>query len=458
MSLFQAFAKVNDSFWNSLFTDNKKFPTNFEEAHRGGYFQKSDATVNQINAEEINAIKQQQIRPFRVIDIDPNSLDKEGFWSVYGDDVLSRMFGPTQNGFGIAGVRIDNEGAGTILGRPSPYYRTIQLDIPGDYLKVEFLPARSQGQGRYVETSVLENPVNTIPQNTNLTENSGQFFGMAEAAGGRQILVDFETVSATPILAEDGDEFKNYFSTVFLTFQQLNVRIRVTIGYGAEVRSKNYKETNLYMFGGRGLTTKSPIHPIAFCLTDREADPTTVQGVLMTAGFTQNLLFNIDRPAPATPGTGYGNAIFYITGFNGMLIQSTAIGGSYGVYDIELLQCGIDLVYNPTNVIKRITKMTLISNSQAANADSSNGNFVTKCFTQPIRVNLRPMECLALRWTQLTSGSNSSRLKFEIEGYSFGTMVSSALDGSTSCPMFFNTMFSENPFPQDMDTQDLPRR
>lgn len=453
--ILDTLATINNSFWNSLFTDNKAFPTNFEEIHRGGQLQKADLTEGLIDAEQINAIKQQQVRPLRVIDIDPNSVDKESGWCVYGDDVLSRMFGPTQNGYGI-NARIDNEGASTVSGRPTPYARTLQFDIPGNWLKVEFLPARTQGQGRVVQTSLLENPVNTIPQNTNLTENNGQFFGMGEAAGSRALLLDFESVSATPLLVEDGAEFENYFSGFFLTFYQLNVRIRITIGYNSKTKQEVFKEPNLYMFGGRGLTTKSPIHPIWYSVTDREVEITNTLGIVLSASGTRNIIFNIDRPAPSTPGDGYGNALLYISSFSSMLWQATALAGSHGVYDIEILQMGIDLLYNPTNVIKRLTAFTLVCNGVGGNAGSVNGNYGVKNFSQPIRVNLRPMECIGLRWTQIVASSATARLKFNLEGYTFGTFTGSGLAG-TSAPFFMNTMYSENPFPQDMDTQDLPR-
>ena len=452
--ILNTLATINNSFWNSLFTDNKAFPTNFEEIHRGGSFQKPGLTEGLIDAEQINAIKQQQVRPLRVIDIDPNSIDKQSGWCVYGDDVLSRMFGPTYNGYGI-GVRIDNEDIATPAGRPTPYARTLQFDIPGNWMKIEFLPARSQGQGRPTE-SVLENPVNIIPQNTNLTGNGGQFYDMGEAAGSRAMLLDFESISATPLLVEDGAEFENYFSSFFLTFYQLNVRIRITIGYNSKTKQEVFKEPNLYMFGGRGLTTKSPIHPVWFSLSDRESQNALgIRGISVGAAGSETMILNFDRSN--NPGVGYGCAIVYLTNFTAMTYQGSGAAAVIGITDVEIMHMGVDLLGAPTNTIKRLAKITSFANSTQGSADSSYGNYASKTFGQPIRVNLRPMECIALRWSVVQASTIATPLlKFELDGYTFGSFLSAVPDG-TKAPFLTQTMYSENPFPQDVDTLDLPR-
>lgn len=439
-------------FWSNLIDAGLGMPTTVEGIHAtsGGSLEAFQSTSHKLDSNEIDAIKQTQSKGFRVIDIDPNAFTKEEAFCVYDDATLARIVGVAVSGYGFS-AQVDSTAAPTVSGSPRPYWRTLQLEIPGNYLRVEFLPARVT-PGRYSEVDPAENPVSILPQNTNLIGNTDQYTGVAAEAGRRTMLLDFETPSSTPLIVSDGDEFKTMFSTVLFTFKQLNVRIRLTIGYNSEITSRNTKETNLSLFGGFGLTKGSPIHPTPFCVSDRDVNATNYQGVTASnaPGYI-NLIYSPDYPGSLV-GVPIGLGIFFITGFT-VTTTNYVTSPTTQWYDVELVQAKVNVLTVPTYVIKRFCGVTVKNDGATSVVE----------FNEPIRVTLRPLECLALRTSFCYSPGNAAYdpqtgIKFQVTGYSFGNFSGEDISGIPKCPLQVNYFYKEHPFPQDLDTVDMPRR
>lgn len=453
--------------WSKVFSSTNSFPVNSEQARRGGTFLKNIDTSHELEAAKIDAIRATQSKGFRVIDIDPNAVERDGNLGVYSDDIVSSILGDPNNGFG-QNVRIDDEGPAKTGGTARPYLRTLQFEIPGTYLKVEFLPARTTTTTQ-PNNQALQNPVQIIPQNTDQTQNGGQFFSMGDAAGRRAVLIDFETTTPTPHLARHGQEYRTYFSSFYISFYQLNVRIRLTIGFNSEQRVVHHKEQNLETFGGHGLFTDSPIHPVPFCLTagDVPEGPSTFsknpKGInwfnLPIGANYYNLIFSRSTLVPGAPNTaGEGLSVFYLTGFNSSLFGSVTT--TYADFNmsgiVELLICGYDTAdpRTVTNIIKKVCSFDLMGNLTCQNYGGQGAASVN--FNRPIRITLRPGECLALRViskTRTLAGStNEARLWFSLNGYMFGNLVEYTLDSDFYGMYWCSRSYTEHPFPQDVDT------
>lgn len=465
--------------WNSLFTDAREnTPLTLEaqqEISTGGDFSRLgnyEATAHKLKAEEIDAIRQTQSKGFWVVDIDPNALPKNSFGCVYDDQTIGRMLGSPMNGYGFP-VRVDSTAAAQTAGSNTPYWRTVTVEKPGNWVKIEFLPARAS---RTLEPENIVNPV-SVPfsgdiQNTDVLTNTDQYTdSIAVQAGQRTVLVDFETPSATPHIARHGTIFKTYFSNLLISFSQLNVRIRITIGFNSEIHDHNHKEETLHLFGGQGLTTDSPIHPVPFCINDYDVvgsgyAGTSNNGVQWPNGISSPvylpLIFTPRKYRPVTLAPGNipnGIGIVYITNIR---VSMTALDVPNPIFaDIDLVQMKLDNALQPLYLIKRFASIHghFPPKDPAANL---NWQVFTgeQSFQTPIRVSLRPNEALVLRIIGPNlGGAPNGYVKFSVNGWSFGDLSGKPATFGFNCiPYETEYQFKEHPFPQDLDTGGFPRR
>jgi len=415
-------------------------------------------TGHTLDSDLINSIRQTQSRGFKVIDIDPNLLDKSEFFCVYGDDILSRLLGTDIQPTSLQQVDSISNG-----NSPRQYWRSIQFDEPGTYLKIEFMPARRAGLGNPSNATLNINPLSITPSDTNDQFNGDQYSYSPYIAGTRGILIDFENPTQAPHFTNDEIEFHTNFSSFILSLRQLSVPVRITIGYNSKVVAKNEKEKSLHLFGGEGLTRKSLIHPTAFCLTDKDVNVASYSGVNISTYYNSikydNLICNsYQGPAGSPDAEGYGVSVFYITGFSAFLYEILSGTPSFTeLFDVELVHMKMSSLFVPTTVNKRLCGVTL----QASWLTSSHIPTVhaNAVITEPIRVSLRPNECLALRVIPVIATNDvaitSRLLKFQMNGYTFGSFSNATL--SAGVPYNTNYRFTEHPFPQDLSTYSLPR-
>lgn len=424
------------------------------EALRRGQKMENDIEIaHKMRAEEIDAIKQLNSKGFRVFDIDPNQLTRTEYMCVY-DQVQIQRFVGVENQYEGGVSRIDNTGSPTANSTVNSYWRTVQFDIPGNFLRIEFLPARiaeSNGASSFgLAGAINGNQTNITPQNTDVPTF------VTSAAAKRVVLLDFENPSDAPFYVNDGDSFKTSFSKVLITLKQMNVKIRVIIGYNSEIRSEQQPPTNLYLWKGEGFTKNSSSTPSPYCITDADVTTTTYEGVAMGAT-TQSFALAMPDPVVGTQLQNVGVSVLYINSFTGMAYQKVTTDAIFQC-QWELFIANVDTVGTVLSMVKRLA---MFSQSHSMIGGANGVGFSTPNhgpnWNEPLRVCLKPGQALAIRLIPLyRSAAFTFYMKFEVSGYVMGRLSGSGLSG-TATPFLTQTYYREHPYPQDNDTSYFPR-
>jgi len=421
-----------------------------EGIRRGLKMESELPKAHELKAEEINAIRQTQSKGFRIIDIDPNQLDRFEYYCSYTEAVLNNLVG--QDYAVEDGVRrFDNTGAATPGSTNDPYWRTVNIPISGNFLKIEYLPARPY-DGGLSSTATFNSPdgivTSTIPQNTNAPDEA------TFMASKRVMLLDFENITDRPIFVKPGDVYKTYFTNFYLTFKEMNCRIRVTIGSNSEIETSYESPKNLAMWDGGGFIRENVMHPVPFCMT--EADLIGSYGGIAVGISTLSYLL-IGNQFGITPGSSSRNqnlgvSVMYLTGFTG--IGYLQAGGDFiDLTNFELFLAGFDsATLNITTLKKRLASFNTSNYSVgAANgvglAQSDNG----VNFNEPLRVTLQAGECLAVRLIpSYRNVAHNVFCKFQVTGYVVGGL--DVLGTRFETPI----RFKEHPYPLDNDLRYFP--
>lgn len=422
---------------------------NIESRGDGAPLKNYGDTGHELEAEKIDAIKQKNSKGFTVYDIDPNNLDRENYQCSYNGDTLGRVLGYGYDSIFTPGSTLDSVTgiAGPVpINAPVPYWRTVQIDRPGTWIKVEILDARFNETTYEVLYAQPENRPNSTPQNTNQNTGGNYDGSVVSSAARRHILLDFESVSPAPHIVKSGDVFKTYFTSVFLTFKQMNCRIRVTIGYNSEVVETPSSFQSLPFGTGEGFE-KEINYLTPFCITQRDISPPTFGLQIFATGskywcLIQNPL-TYDPPTFQSYSTNKGVSVFWLTDFKTILSSGTTYEG-----DIELCIGQYDpasLTFQPTTILKRLASTFLKENSP-----------MQSCIKEPVRVTLRAGQCLYLR-TITAAFSGTVLLKFALDGY--GPTFRYKDNNPTGNYCFVpNTFYSEVPFIGDIASIGMPRR
>lgn len=437
--------------WDELLPKADSIKSTSESRFVGDQFSEiKKAKSHQIEAEEIDAIRASNSKGLRVIDIDPNQLNRTDNFCIYQHDVIERLVGTEDNN--EAGVtRIDNAGNPNPKDVSLPYWRTVFFNIPGNFLKIEYLPARvvegATARGAADIKRILANiQPNIYPQNSNVLG------GGTLSASKKAILLDFENPTDAPHFVRSGHMYNTTFSSFYLTFKQMSPRIRITVGYNSTIATRHERPDSLALWNGDGITDQSMSSPVPFSITDREVTSgTTFNGITVNPGSAvSNPLFYCD------PTYGdIGVAVMFLTGFSGMIWPGVGSSvSSYSNIDFEILIGQVNAIGGISSISKRIAGFTAATvapsgTTQAYNFYSTASNF------EAIRVTLKTGEGLILRLTPL-NGTNASNCKFEAKGYYFGTMRGSGFNG-TYAPFILDTMFREHPYPEDNNTYGFPK-
>lgn len=446
--------KEFEEFWGRLKAEN---PQVYSRAI-GKVIRDNSDTSHELEAEKINAIKQKTSKGYRILDINPNLLDRSDYFCVYDDFVLRDLFG-NENLNESVSTKYDNEGS-PVPGQPTqvPYFRTLQVPVEGTWLKVEFLPCRknfARNSDFNLET-VLTPTVE--PQNT--LEQNNTFDDVAPLSGEDIILLEFENPQGKPHVVRNGDVFRTYFTNLILTVKQNSPRIRVTVGFNSEIESTETRPETLHIWKGHGIARESFLTPRPFLISDREANSTSTKGVAIakTAGSQTNhvLVTNINGSFPGLGGTfPLGLHIGWITGFRGIFYsESFGVGDLYGL-DADLMIAKVDPnLGTVTSVLEKVCSLPFISQWTAGDSTVKENTYVG----EPIRYQLRTGEALILRTSIIYGkvGAPDLWLKFSVNGYAFGTMKSASVSGLYT-PFEPGFLFTENAYPGDLDRYLAPR-
>lgn len=424
-----------------------------EGIRRGLQMEKDIPKMHQIAAEQIDAIKQTNSKGFRIIDIDPNQLTRSEYSCIYTQDILTNIIGQ-EIAFENGVYRFDNTGAATSGSTVNPYWRTVNIGIPGNFLKIEILPVRPHDAALVGSLVGGFNPdyvkTNTEPQNTNQENFATQI------ASKRDILLDFETPTANPVIVRDGDCFESTFTQIFLTFKQFMPRIRITIGYNSKVISNNDQPQSLAMWDGYGLSKEKHYHPSPFCQTEADVIG-SYSGIACGAATVTSLLMgnwlaaDVSNP---TRNINLGVGVLYITGFSGLgYLQA---GGDFiNNTSFELFIADFDQsTLAITSLKKRIASFSVsmysvgVANGVGMTTQSQGANIV-----EPIRVTLNGGECIALRLIPcFRNVAHNVFCKFEMTGYVMGGF---SIMGAGRPSV--NVRFKEHPFPFDNNFTEYPK-
>lgn len=434
------------AYWTNLFKNGlRTSPSTLESLRKNNIaVGLTQAASHTMSPETVDSIRATQSRGLKVIDLDPNLLDKFDFAVQYDDSILANLVGE-----GTSSTNTDGSGPAASV---KPYWRTFQFDCPGTWVKIETLPVRIES-GRGLSTTSYENPVNLSPQNTSSTTNPSV---IAEASR-RVILLDFEAPTAAPHLVRPGQIFRTDFSSVLITVKQLNVRLRITIGTNSEIEANHEPQHSLSLFGGRGITTDYQLAPIPFSMGHRDVVSSQALGVPLVPGILNssltNLLYSPDVSIPL--GTPIGASVFFLTGFwtRAFVRQSVA---AEGLYSVELFLMNYNLVtLAPTTQIKRICSLDLVAYQNVQGTDQVNLQLA-----EPIRVMIPPMTCVALKISEIIDNGSPDIVyfRFGLDGYVLGGFSANTTSGLSNAPFQTTVFMKENAWPMDFAFNSIPNR
>lgn len=420
-----------------------RVPVTLEQLRAGAKMDGSRAESHQLKAEEIDAIRRFQSRGFRVIDLDPNLLDRAEFTSVYTNDILSNITGENLQGTGI-----DSSGS---AGCVNPYWRSFSFDCPGNWMKIEILPVRREVAITSTLTT-LEQPISLYPSGT----NDETLAPVISEASRRTVLLDFEAPTSSPHIVSDGMTFHTYFSSFILTLKNLNTRIRITIGYNSKIEENEQKETSLCLFGGRGITTRGQSAPTPFSINSLDVNPSSNLGVAYPppySTFVQPLIICPGNPAPLQ--TDIGNSNVWITSFSGLVYNGAGASTNNGLMKVELDLWEVNGAYSPVSALKRITTLYMKIKS-----GENIGEFTNITLAEPIRVSLPPFTAICLKLIEVVNASASGTrfVQFELGGYVLGGLAANEISGLAVAPFYTIDFAKENPWPLDYNFSGIPQR
>lgn len=440
-------------------------------------------------AEELIAIQQRNSKGFRVIDVNPNLLSRADYYPQIPNDVLIEMFGPEGVTL-LAGEYEDGVADNSSL----PYWRTLELPISGNFLKIEHLPARVN------DNRATYGGIGQIQATNTVVDNSDSFTDFSpKHSSDRVFLLHFQDTKENPILAKHGDTFETEFTSVFITFKTLQPRFRVTIGSNSKSTHNDDRLFNsrIAYAPGTGLFSNQTGHMVPFCITNKDlnafqlsffgtADYVTLQNTVpFNADLIQNVGNIINRCYKAGgANTDYMRAQYVSAGnyqfTNDQTSGACAVAGgnftannfssdgmtigwinslsfSWGAQNEALTGTGI------TDIYLEIVRYTAAGNAVTVRRLLSLGNAgkytqthnMVKTPIEPVRFCLNPLD--ALRVAITTSGA-LIYAKFAIEGYTYGSLAGlGVVSGFPACPFASKLKVTENPYPNDFSTSGNPR-
>lgn len=461
-------------------------------------------------AEELIAIQQRNSKGFQVIDVNPNELSRADFYPLIQANVLFELLG--QEAISpAAGLYEDTSGGATDTG-VLPYWRTIEIPLNGNFLKIEHLPVRTMDDYQWNITGT-----NPIKDNTRVTNNSDSFTDFSPKHSSDKIfLLNFQDCKDTPLIAKHGDSFHTEFTSIFLTFKTTQARFRITLGYNSTITHVDDRLVNqdVAYSPGHGLFNNSVNHAVPFNFTQRDLN-TSFGGysggyatILANATLSTDLITNIPLIAPrcykaggantdlqlqqlggaaatyqytndatsaACTGAGgswqqtnldttasLGMTVGWITGFSASFCLSDPPNATTDSYLCEIWLEAVQYSSSgaTVSIARRICKLeSTLAVFHGTNEGQYSAN-TSKNFSEPIRYSLTTRESLRVVVSIYAPGGSTSTILygFSVEGYSWGTLVGMNTKNSyLVAPFAPKIYFTENPYPLDQSIYGNPR-
>lgn len=419
------------------------------------------------SVDEIQSIQQISNQPFNVFDITPYFLAKDQYPCIYKRDVLTQLVGPEENSeydFAI-GPPLTTGGGNSGDGGAPPYWRTVQLPLIGNFLKIDFLPTRiyneftgltpqvqggvdasqSQYGGTLYNNDYYWNTTGTVGPPYKVNYPNADL--LTQTQSKNLILVSFDAQQSTPLVVKNGDVIKCPYNVVYLTIKTGMPRIRITSGYNAEIvdagtdRSANQ---NLALGPGYGFLDKPTTHFEPFCVTQGDNITTGVYASMGTATSLDLIIVNSAQNLANTVNAVNANplqrgvGLLWITDLQ--LFLTTGNANANIIFNFTLYIS--DTSGNLRRIVHRFSPVSFrVVTGESAHLD------VTKSFPTPIRVSLHQDEQLRLG---LYNGSeNTMSLSYSINGYTYGRWRFDANNTGVSgnqVPILLMDLLLEHPY------------
>lgn len=398
----------------------------------------------------ILSIQQKGSRGFRTIDIDPFVVTNEQYPTVLSSSTLGNLFG-FENGYATLGFGVDTD--------VSPFYRTIELSANATFMRIDFLPPR------------INNNVNEVTNTALLGQSfgpeyddpgTGQRFIANSYEGSTSIsadiLVQFDDVNSSPIIVKDGDTFEIPFNTVFVTFKQWTHRFRITFGYNTKLEKTDQKilATRPAFYNSNGLLNASKFHYVPFCITSGDLNGSYSNPVLVTEGVDREdtLIrnFNVFSFTNPTRENDRGSSYVWLRKLS--ISASTILpANSGGTATFGLYVFGYGSVGGSVGPRKRKRRIVELSKTfQFTSATDFNFNLETET-DELIRIRLGWGDSIVLvsTFSDISIGTSLMSMQFNIDGYSVGFLLGTALSITKRPITPFDTPFRfvEEQYPLD---------
>lgn len=425
-------------------------------------------TNRRMPTQEIAAIIQKRDRAFNVFQISPFNLSQSQFGSLIPQSILNTTVGYE-----------GDQDVGT-LNRTTNAWRTVEISVPGDFVKIDFLP----NQINFSHALNSSNPYNYAKENQAYVQalNTSLSSDYVDLLSSRTILIQFDEPNSTPYVHKPGDTYNVPFSKIYVTCKTYVPRFEVTLGYNAKIISTGddrLMQSQLATGPGYGLWDSPSRHTVPFCFTDCDQDRNGIgiatggsAPIISLLAFdpastpTKYTLIDLDNQTPKPYGVGVG----WITGLkaNIMFLNYDGAATPFISGFIAIINVYTEAPSSLGNTRKLLTSLrssfSLIKD-QTNNTDRPVYD-MEKTFNTPIRFSLLKNGLigganygevtkliLTVSLTALNSNgvTRQAYFRWAMEGYTFGGLNNTNLVASQTATYFGYGMdlCTTHPFPLD---------
>ena len=413
-ALDASFEWINDAMAGRYSSIESQRSRMLEESPRLNIKNRNDGF--DLEAERLLAIQQKNSRGFNIVDINPGLLDPiENIMSLPYEFIFDGTnFMPDING------------------SLSTQFRTVNIPIAGNFLKVEFINEVNStsnsiiGQGIRPYAKRKYTAITGNEQDLATGKRDYTFDNYART----KVYVNFNTVSEKPhIVMRSGDSFNTYFNEVNITLSVGAPKIRLTIGYNSEKQDgPTYGEFN----------SKLSMAGIGRLLRDSD----TVLSQFSINEYDNYVALPVNPTGPnLTISNAISNSTFDLVWNRASLFTGTSDSLGYSVLWITGIRFMLSVLFAPTDIYTFAAKVTLIVDNQAGTQprrvhsfnlrsgtdainDLAKDEYSTS-FIEPICVVI-PSEW-KLKMVVSTSSSfaaaQTANYNFTIDGYSLGELL-----------------------------------
>lgn len=408
------------------------------------------------NKAEQDALQQQRELAFNTVDIEPMSFAP----ITYTTSI------PIQKITDKVGYDSDNEKASGVFGPPplpgtatTSSWRTVQLPLQGNFLKIEFLPMpiNYNSGSLNVKQKTDQSNFGNVPASSTPLAPSHQY------SASRTILIQFDDPSGPLLIARDGSEFYANFNTVYVTFKYQCTRFTVISGQNSSIRSgdKN-RNLNLSLGPGYGLWDDQTRHPVpfAFCnegsafYTNLAGQPTQLYGTPYTVSKNASVSVVLIDPSPTYSGLTNANVFGTVIGWiTGISVAANCADSTINNIHIVVRLSIIDSVNGGETYVKFIPLWLTGDGSTQPRPVTFSPNF-----NEPIRFQLRNIpgvlqETLKLGITSSNTGNSS--VSVAIDGYTWGSPFQLPLGNQAGSNVVQPPCLTNLPFPNDIQGNNI---